>query len=182
MSDYFIIPLDLGLAEGAFKDTGIQNSIVLETTALTGSFKIYISTTNRLDILQLFQAIQTGQKIIAQALKRRQIERMVSHDIETFSGFLGIGKEKLSFRMTNQGVDITGGKSTLHYDLSKITSVSAKQNDQNYHNRIVLTVEENGHNITKEYNCPEHSAVLNTISCFLMNINLKQQQESQAQH
>lgn len=179
--DYYLIPLDLAKCDGAFNETGIQNSIYLETTPLTNSFKVFISTTNRLDILQLFQAIKTGQKIIANALQKRQIERMVRHEVETISGFLGLVKEKLTFNMGPQGLDLSGGKSApQHYDWDKVVSVYAKQNDQNCHTRLYVSVEENDQTTTKEYNCQEHSSVMNSIACFLMNINLKKQMEEKA--
>ncbi|EAY23258.1 hypothetical protein TVAG_185650 [Trichomonas vaginalis G3] len=176
--DYFLIPLDLTKCEGAYNETGFQNSIYLETTNLTNSFKVYIATTNRLDILQLFQTIKTGQKIIASALQKRQIERMVRHDVETVSGFFGLGKEKLQFSMGPQGLDLSGGKSApQHYDWDKVVAVYAKQNDQNCHTRLIVAVEENDQTSTKEYNCQEHSSVMNSIACYLMNIAIKRQME-----
>ena len=178
--DYFLIPLDLARADGAFKETGYQNSICLETTSLTNSTKIYIYTTNRLDILQLFQSIQTGQKIIAQALERKQIERMVNYDVESAGGLFNFGKEKLTFRMTNQGIDLTGGKNPpQHYDLDNVKCIYAKQNHQDCHTHIILTIDENGQTVSKEYKCQDHAAVQNTIACFLMNTHLKLQQQLQ---
>jgi len=174
----FCIALDLATLEGSFSKTGIQNSIYLETTPYTGSFGIYISTTNRLDIIQLFQSIKKGQKILSDAISRRQIEKSCRFDVETASGFLGLGKERLVFQMTPNSLDINGQKgSALHYELPQILHITPKQNDQNCHTRISIALKENE---VKEFNCLEHSAMLNAVSCFIYNTRSRIEQENRA--
>ena len=96
------------------------------------------------------------------------------------NNIFGLGKENLTFRMTNQGIDLTGGKSAAqHYDLDKIVAVYAKQNDQNCHLHLMVTIDDNGQNVTKEYKCSDHAALMNIIACFLMNTHLKLQQQTQ---
>lgn len=179
--DVFCIILDAVTVKGAYEETGIQNSLFIETSNYTGSFKFYLSSTNRLDIIQLHQAIQNGQRILSDALKRRQIERMCRCEMETVAGFFGIGKEKLQLNMSMQGIDISGGKSQpQHYDFTQVITVTPKQNDNNCHTRLTLVIDEGGTKSTKEYNCAEHSQVMNAVSCYLMNINLRIQQEEKA--
>ena len=163
----FCIPLDLITLSSGFEQTGLQNSIFIETSNLIGSFSFFISTTNRLDIIQLFQSLEKGRKILNDAISKRQIEKITRFDIES-SGFLGMRKEKFQFEINPQGIDINGSKKS-HFDLEFVLSVTAKQNDSNCHTKLILIIEEGGNNIQKEFNCLDHSSLLNAISCFIFN-------------
>ncbi|OHT12639.1 hypothetical protein TRFO_17455 [Tritrichomonas foetus] len=166
---YFLIPLDLASLSAGFLETNVQNSISLVTSPKTGSTKIFLQSTNRFDVIQLYHAIQTGQGLLKTALQKSQITKAVEFDCETVSSFFNLGKTKLKLVGSQKGFEFTSNKNSSLYEMDKIHSLFAKVNDNSADTRLCINVEENGSTVTKEFNCMNHQNLLNAISCFLIN-------------
>jgi hypothetical protein len=165
----FVIPLDLTTLSGAFDETGIQNSICIVTASRTGSFKLFIQSTNRYDIIQLFQALKAGRDRLTEALSQMAIPRSCEFDVETTSGFLGLGKSKLRLSETEEGFVLAGSKGTQQFRFDDLQSVHARLNHSSAHTRICINIKEGGSTACREYNCLEHENLCSAIQTFLMN-------------
>lgn len=168
-SCYFIIPLDLQSITAAFQETNVQNSIAIVTSQLTGSNKIFLQSTNRYDIIQMYHALQYGQNLMRAAIQKGQIPKTTEFDCETITSFFNIGKSKLKLTASPRGLEFTGNKTTTLYEYDKIHSVYAKLNDSSADTRLCINVDENGSAVTKEFNCLNRQNLVNVINCFMMN-------------
>lgn len=171
---YFVIPLDLASLTGGFQETNVQNSIALLTSPVTGSHKIYLQTTNRNDIIQLYHAIQNGRTALMYALQNNKLIQKTEFECETVAAFFNIGKSKLKLHASIKGFEFTGNKASTKYPINKIHAVFAKMNDSSADTRLCLTVDENGSTSTKEFNCISHQNLVYALSCFLSNVYLGQ--------
>ncbi|KAK8891152.1 hypothetical protein M9Y10_028358 [Tritrichomonas musculus] len=176
----FIIPLDLQSITAAFQETNVQNSIAIVTSQMTGSNKIYLQSTNRYDIIQMYHALQYGQSLMQTAFQKAQIPQTTEFDCETITSFFNIGKSKLRLIASPRGLEFTGNKTSTLYEYDKIHSVYAKLNDASADTRLCINVDENGSVVTKEFNCLSRQNLINAISCFMINTYIWKQNSSQA--
>lgn len=172
----YLLPLDLVTLSGGFQETSIQNSICMTTTAITGGIKIYFQTTNRYDIIRLFQAIKSGQTLLTSALISSQIPRECQFRIESTGVFGLLGKAKMTLTVNSEFFELSGAKGSQRFEFGRIQSVHAKLNDSNAHTRICINVDESGYSTCKEYTCLEHENLKLAILCFLMNSHLWHQE------
>lgn len=179
-SCYFIIPLDLQSITAAFQETNVQNSIAIVTSQLTGSNKIFLQSTNRYDIIQMYHALQYGQNLMRSAIQKSQIPKTTEFDCETITSFFNIGKSKLKLTASPRGLEFTGNKNTTLYEYDKIHSVFAKLNDSSAETRLCISIDENGSAVTKEFNCLTRQNLINAISCCMMNAYICKQNAHQA--
>jgi hypothetical protein len=165
----YLLPLDLTSVSGAFQETGIQNSIAITTTPTTGGFKIYLRSTNRYDIIQLFHAIRAGQAVLADMLKENRIGQQCTCEVETTGVLFGLGKSKMKLEETPQGLELSGNKRSQKFEFDHIQSLHTKMGDSAAHSRLCVNVYENGSTVAKEYNCGDQDNLMAVISCFIMN-------------
>lgn len=168
----FVIPLDLANLSTAANETSIQNSILITTSSITGSFTMYLTCTNRLDIIQLFHAVQQGQRLLQTILQNSKEEKTCAYEVESLSGLFNIGKTKLIMSCSLDGFEFTSKKGSQKYELNKIVGVYAKWNDSSAHFRLCIAYEDNGSTSVKEFNTPDHTSLLTTITTFLVNYGI----------
>ena len=169
---FFTIPLDIEEIKSAFQQTGIQNSIEIETTKHAGSIKLFISSTNRLDIINLYNSINVGRQNYINAFSFHQknpSEQSIQLDLEGVSGFLSFGKTNYQMSINSKLIEIQGPKVNLAYPLNNIISMSAKQNDSSCSTRLCISLDDGNNITTKEFVCNNHVLLLKVISVFLFN-------------
>jgi hypothetical protein len=165
----YVLPLDIANLAGAFQETSVQNSLSLSLHARAGGLQLFLQSTNRCDIIQLFNALKAGHALLTEALTNSAIPNSCECDIESSSGFFGMGKSKLHLKESPVGFELTGPKASYRYAFEDIQSVQARLNHTSAHTRLIINVKENGAVVAKEYNCVDHEQLLNVIQCFLMN-------------
>ena len=167
----YILPLHLASITAAFQETGFQNSILITTSAVTGSIKIYFHTTNRYDIILLHQALTDGHKLLNESLEHHKISRECEIRVESL-GFLKLIATKLVLKETPEGFTISGNKGVQRFDFDRVQCVHAKANDANATTRLCITADESGAVTTKEYNCIDRDSLMRVILCFIMNSHI----------
>ena len=138
---HFLLPLDLQQLASGEPDTGVQNCILLEVSKYCGSHKIYISSTSRIEIILLFQALNVGYNVLKNLFQGGKLQEDVECDYKASSGFMNLSRHTGKILLTRDELSI-GGKEK--YPISSIVSMSAKQNDVNCHHRLVLVIENEG--------------------------------------
>jgi hypothetical protein len=165
----FFLALDVADLSGAFQETSIHNSLSLTIRSRAGDVHLFLQSTNRCDIIQLFNALQTARALLTQALEHSSIPQSCVCAIETPSGFFGIGKSKFQLKETAEAFELTGPKGSIRYAFEDVQSVHARLNHASANTRFVINVKENGSVVAKEYNCLKQEDLMNVIQCFLMN-------------
>ena len=165
----YFLPLDIATISGAFQETGFQNSIAITTSPITGGVKIYFQTTNRYDIILLFQALKEGSAMLRKSVEMKQISRQCEITVESIGFFKLLTKTKLVLKETPEEFVISGNKGTQRIDFSRIQCVHAKVNDANAATKLCITVDEGGQVTTKEYSCSDRESLMRAILCFIMN-------------
>jgi hypothetical protein len=165
----FLIPLDLTNISAGYQDTRIQNSLCLTTSAITGSLKLYIQSPNRFDILQLYQALKTGQLFLKETITSGSIPHECSFDATTVGILLGLGKAAVTFTQTAEAITFTGAKAPPRIEFGQILSMHAKINDSGAHTRLCIDVSGGGQTATKEYDCLNSDNLKSAIACFIFN-------------
>lgn len=169
---FFTIPLDIKEIRSAFQQTGIQNSLEIQTTVHSGSIKLFISSSNRLDIINLYNSINAGRQRYLNAFnafQKKSSEQSIQLNLEGVSGFLSFGKTNYQMTMNSKILEIKGPKLNLAYPLNNIISMFAKQNDSSCSTRLCICLDDGTNNTTKEFVCNDHSHLLKAISVFLFN-------------
>ena len=165
----YFLPLDIATISGAFQETGFQNSIAITTSPITGGVKIYFQTTNRYDIILLFQALNEGSAMLRKSVEMKQISRQCEITVESIGFFKLLTKTKLVLKETPEEFIISGSKGTQRIDFSRVQCVHAKVNDANAGTKLCITVDEGGQVTTKEYSCSDRESLMRAILCFIMN-------------
>jgi hypothetical protein len=168
-SPSFLLPLDLTNLTGGFQETRIQNSIYIATTAITGSVKLYLQSSNRYDILQLFQALKNGQSILKEAIARKAIPRQCSFEAKTLGILFGLGRSVFTFKETPDSIEFAGDKVPTRIAFIDIRAMHAKVNDSGSPSHLIIEVSENGQASSKACDCVQPNNLKSAIACFLMN-------------
>lgn len=178
----YVLPLHLSGLSAAFQETGIQNSICITTSPVTGGVKLYLQTANRYDIIRLFQAVKEGQRLLTIELDSAKIPRECEFKVES-GGFLKLlGKSKLVLKASPAGIVISGGKTEQRFDLDHIQALHPKVGDSNASTRLFILADENGQMVNKEYAFADHESLASVMLCFLMNMRVWNQQNRAEPH
>ena len=169
---HFVLPLHLSSVSGAFHETGIQNSLCLITSAITGGIKLYLQTANRYDIIRLFQSVKEGQRRLEGDLDSARRPRECEVKVESAGFFKLIGKSKLTLKVSPDGIKVIGGKTDQMFDLDHIQSVYPKVNDSNASTHLCFVADESGQMVSKEYVFQNHADLATVLLCFLMNTHV----------
>ena len=151
---FFLLPLDLAHLGSGEETTRIPNSIMLKTSQITGSHEIYIASSSRIEIILLFQALQTGWDQMKNLPWKEKQE--VACDYHVSHGLLGRSKQGGQLVLTPQELRI-GDKEA--YPIHELVSLSFKQNDPNCKSRLVLTVNTSDGKKQREFHVHELQAM-----------------------
>jgi hypothetical protein len=125
---HFIIPLDLQpICSGEKEDGGFQNSLFIETSQKSGGHKLYLVSTNRIETIQLFRAINAGWTVFKDSIQGRTFPAETVCEYDVPSRFMSFSRDKRRLALTADRLTVGDSKS---YTLDSIVSMSAKQNDQ----------------------------------------------------
>ncbi|OHT00154.1 hypothetical protein TRFO_33223 [Tritrichomonas foetus] len=168
----FLFPLQIQSLESAEKETQKLNSLFLETSEFSGNHKIYITSTNRLEIIQIYQALQNAQKRFNLDMADHNQKREPNFDIEyeVSSGFMNMNKQKSVMHVTPQSITFPDNKLVSMRD---VVSISAKQNDNNCQHKLHITLREEGGDGMKEFTIPEKAKLEKLITYVLFTISCK---------
>jgi hypothetical protein len=165
----FLLPLDLVSLGGGFQETSIQNSISLSLAPRAGGFHLFVQSPNRCDIVHLFNALEAGRARLGEALEGGALPRACECDVETVSGFFGIGKSRLHLAASPAALEFAGAKGAQRFAFEDVQSVHARLNHASAHARLVVNVKEGGGVAAREYSCAEREHLVAVVECFLMN-------------
>ncbi|KAH0794476.1 hypothetical protein GPJ56_001501 [Histomonas meleagridis] len=161
----FFIPLDITNISDACDETDSQSSLVLETSTQSGSYKIFIQTTNRFDIIQLYEFIIAGKELLAKAISDNLIQSTIKFQCVTTSHLFGlIGKNSVEIGESLSGIEIAkeDSKETIPFNCIKSLYASS-------HTNLCIDTLENDTLTTKEFICSNSTNLKNAIECFLYN-------------
>ena len=173
----YSIPLDLLVFKSGFHETTVQNSIKIVTTINTGNVKLFLSTTNRLDIINLYKAIKTGSEKLRTHIEQKFFMNSIHFVVEMSSGFLSLIKTKADLNITSEALEVTPEKGAKQiFSIDSIVSMSAHQNTDTCGTHLVVVIDDDINFSTKEFIVSDHNNLINAISCFLFNIQERKNQ------
>lgn len=183
----FLFPLQIENLSSAEKETQKLNSLLLETSKISGGHKIFIVSTNRVEIIQIYLALQKAQNNFNIKLSDYFEHPPQSIDIigEISTGFINKIKQNLILKVTpNELLLQTNENENIQqvsaYTMTDILSISPKQNDLNCSHRVLLSFNSNSHDSSqkvvqdsnssissKEFSIPDSSQLEKLISSVL---------------
>lgn len=161
---HFLVPLDLVNLVTGETETGVANSLILETSAASGSHKFYISSTSRIETILLFQALNVGCNVLKNVFQAGKLQEDAECEYQQSTRF---SKQTGKIVLTKHEF-IIGNKERV--PLASIVSMSAKQNDQNCHNRLIIVTRNGESTKTSEYHISQPMALMKITSSFLMHV------------
>lgn len=192
----YLFPIQFVNLISAGQETQKQNSLLLETSELSGSHKIYIVSTNRVEIIQIYLALQNAQKIFNIQMSDHEQNPVPSIDIEceVTSGFINRTKQKQILRINPQSISIPSDSdlntsndpnspaqpqaNSLSFKMRDVILITSKQNDVNCSHRAVITFHEGGftdysqqsNDVLKEFTIPDVAQLKKFISYVLFSV------------
>lgn len=164
---YFQLPLDLVSVRSGEAEINIQNSLFIETSQESGSHKLYISSTSRIETIQLFQALNAGFKFFKNSLEAGKGQERTECEYQVSSGFMNLSKGKRKLVLTLEGLIASDSK---HYPLPTIISMSGKHNDQSCGTKLIVTVKGPDDALQqKEFSGVSPTEMMRMCSSFLMH-------------
>ena len=174
----YLFPVQIDSPQLAGQEAQKENSLSLGTSDLSGSHKIYIVSTNRVEIIQIYLAIQNAQNIFAVQMSEHEQNPASSIDIECeiTSGFINRTKQKQILRINPQSISIPTDSdlndpnsqsqpqaNSLSFKMRDVILITSKQNDTNCSHRVVITFREGGftdhsqqsNDVLKEFTIPD---------------------------
>lgn len=161
---HFLVPLDLVKLVTGERETGVPNSLLLETSPASGAHKFYISSTSRIETILLFQALNVGCNVLKNVFQAGKLQEDAECDYQQSTRF---SKQTGKLVLTKHNL-VVGSKEVI--PIEEIISMSAKQNDQNCHNRLVVVTKVGGTIKTNEYHVTQPMALMKITSSFLMHV------------
>ena len=193
----YLFPIQIVNLQSAGQETQKQNSLFLETSELSGSHRIYIVSTNRVEIIQIYLALQNAQKIFNIQMSEYEQNPTSSIDIEceVTSGFINRTKQKQILRINAQSISIPTDSdsnvsndpnmqsqqqvNSLSFKMRDVALITSKQNDVNCSHRAIITFREGGlstdhsqqsNDVVKEFTIPDVAQLKKLISYVLFSI------------
>jgi hypothetical protein len=164
---HFQLPLDLVVVRGGESETNIQNSLFIETSQESGSHRLYISSTSRIETIQLFQALNVGFNFFKSSFQAGKRQERTECEYHVSSGFMNLSKGKRKLVLTREGLIVSDSK---QYPLSTIISMSGKQNDQACGTKLVVTIKGPDDSLQqKEFAVISPTEMMRMCSSFLMH-------------
>jgi hypothetical protein len=135
---YFVIPLDLVQLQSGETETNIQNSLYIETSPESGAHKLYISSTSRIEIIELFKALNTGWSFFRSNFQAGKGQEDTECEYRVASGFMNLSHERRRLALTRDRLIVGDSKV---YPIHTILAMTGKQGDPNCTTRLLITVQ-----------------------------------------
>lgn len=167
----YLYPLNLiNIADGS-ADAHYHNVLYIETAQKCGNHKFYISMTNRIEAIQLYQTLTSAKEQLKAAISNKELPNSVDSEI-TIGGFMKKSKTKHTAHLDPAGFTYVDQKQvTQVIPFASIISMSPKEGDSNCTNKFIITYEEQGSTTQKEFNCTERNQMTEMIMCYIANCN-----------
>lgn len=194
----YLFPIQIESLQSAGQETQKQNSLSLETSDLSGSHKIYIVSTNRVEIIQIYLALQNAQKIynIQMSEYEQNVPSSIDIECEITSGFINRTRQKQILRINSQSISIPTDTDSNNspsdpnsamqqsavsssFKIRDVVSITTKQNDVNCSHRVSITFREGGasgdrsqqsNDVSKEFTIPDVAQLKKFVSYILFSV------------